>query len=124
MASNPELVNLSEDDKRKLMRAQQEKKWSVEILGYDIPIWIIVVVIVIIVFVLHKQGYLSSVEQKAVEFSEGTRRMLDKVTKRKTTSTTSPFMSATSPAGAAAAAVTGAASEQVKAQLRQLFNSY
>jgi hypothetical protein len=123
MASNPELVNLSEDDKKKLMRAQQEKKWSVEVLGYDIPIWIIVVVVVIIVFVLHKQGYLSGVEQKAVEFSEGTRRLLDKVTKRKTTSTTSPLMSVTSPTGAAAA-VTGAAQEQVKAQLRQLFNSY
>ena len=124
MASNPELVNLTEDDKKKLMREHQEKKWSVEILGMDVPIWIIVVVIVIIVFVLHKQGYLATVENKAVEFSEGTRRLLDNVTKRKTTSSTSPMMSATSPLGAAAAAVTGASKDQVKAQLRQLFNSY
>ncbi len=124
MASNQELVNLSEDDKRKLMQAQQEKKWSVELFGMDVPIWIIVVVVVIIVYVLHKQGYLSGVEKKAIEFSEGTRRMLDRVTKRKTTSSTSPLMSATSPVGAAAATVGKAASEQVKAQLRQLFNSY
>jgi hypothetical protein len=122
MESNPELVNLNEDDKKKLIENKQHKKWSVKMLGVDVPIWIILVVIVVVVYVLHKTGHLNTIEKKAVEFSEGTRRMLDKVTKRKTTSTTSPLMSAT-PTGAVSK-VTGPATESVKAQLRHLFNTF
>ena len=123
MASNPELVNLSEDDKKKLMQARQQKKWSVNMFGMDVPIWIIVVVVVVVVYILHKNGYLDTIEKKAVEFSEGTRRRLDTVIKRKTTSTTSPLMTPLTPMGAASK-VGGPASEAVKAQLRQLFNTF
>lgn len=123
MASNPELVNLSEDDKKKLMQARQQKKWSVNMFGMDVPIWIIVVVVVVVVYVLHKNGYLNTIEKKAVEFSEGTRRMLDRVTKRKTTSTTSPLVMSATPMGASSK-VAGPASEAVKEQLRQLFNTF
>lgn len=123
MASNPELVNLSEDDKKKFMQANQQKKWSVNMFGTDVPIWIIVIVIVIVVYVLHKNGYLDTIEKKAVEFSEGTRRMLDKVTKRQTTSTTSPLAMSSAHVGATSKVV-GPASEAVKKQLRHLFNTF
>ena len=53
MASNAELVNLSEEDKRKLMEARQQKKWSVNILGADIPLWLVVVVIIVVIYLLH-----------------------------------------------------------------------
>jgi hypothetical protein len=121
MASNPELVELSEDDKQRLMQARQQKKWSVYMFGMDVPIWILVVVIVVVVYVLHKNGYLDTIEKKAVEFSEGTRRMLDRVTRRNQTSTTSPLLS--TPV-AAANRVSGTAAEAVRQQLRQLFNTF
>jgi hypothetical protein len=123
MESNPELVKLSDEDKKKLMQAKQEKKWSITMFGMEVPIWILVVVVVVVVYILHKNGYLSTIEKKAVEFSEGTRRMLDKVTKKVTTSTTSPMMSENMATGASSK-VTAAATEAVKTQLRHLFNNF
>lgn len=120
MASNPELVHLNEDDKKKLLQEKQQNKWSVQMFGKNVPIWVIVVVVIALVFVLHKTGYLNTIEKKAVEFSDGTRRMLDKVSRVRTTSPTSPVD--TSPVGPAARV--GPASEAVKQQLRQLFNRY
>ena len=122
MASNLELVNLNEDDNKKLAETKQQKKWSVNMLGMDVPIWIILAVVIVVVYVLHKTGHLNTVEKRAVEFSEGTRRMLDKVTKRKTTSTTSPLMSPN--ARGAVSKVAGPVAESVKAQLRHLFNTF
>lgn len=131
MASNAELVNLSDEDKKKMMRNQQEKKWSLEIFGFDIPMWVLVLVILAGIYLLHTYGYLTGVEHKVVEFSEGTRKMLDKVTAKGTstfarlTSPTSPMatVSVPSPVGAAAS-VAGPASEEVKAQLRALFRGF
>ncbi len=132
MASNAELVNLSDEDKKKMMREQQQKKWSLEILGFDIPMWVLVLVILAGIYLLHTYGYLTSVETKVVEFSEGTRKMLDKVTTKgastfnRLTSPTSPMgsVSAPSPVGAAASVAAGPASEEVKAQLRALFRGF
>jgi hypothetical protein len=132
MASNAELVNLSDEDKKKMMREQQQKKWSLEILGFDIPMWVLVLVILAGIYLLHTYGYLTSVETKVVEFSEGTRKMLDKVTTKgastfnRLTSPTSPMgsVSAPSPVGTAASVAAGPASEEVKAQLRALFRGF
>jgi hypothetical protein len=49
--------------------------------------------------------------------------MLDKVTKRKTTSTTSPLMSSANATGPASK-VAGPVADAVKAQLRHLFNTF
>jgi hypothetical protein len=131
MASNAELVNLSDEDKKKMMREQPQKKWSLEILGFDIPMWVLVLVILAGIYLLHTYGYLTSVESKVVEFSEGTRKMLDKVTTKGTatfarlTSSTSPMASVSIPsAGTAASVAAGPASEEVKAQLRALFRGF
>jgi hypothetical protein len=131
MASNAELVNLSDEDKKKMMREQPTKKWSLEILGFDIPMWVFVLVILAGIYLLHTYGYLTSVESKVVEFSEGTRKMLDKVTTKgtstfaKLTSPTSPMPSVSVPsAGTAASVTSGQASEEVKAQLRALFRGF
>lgn len=116
MASNPELVNLNEDDKKHLI-PREHKKWSVQVFGMDIPIWVIVVVIVIIVYVLHKTGYLVTIENKAVEFSEGTRRMLDRASKRTlSASPVSPMATALN--------VNNPSANAVRQQLKQLFNSF
>ena len=123
MASNAELVNLSEEDKRKLMEARQQKKWSVNILGADVPLWLVVLVIIVVIYLLHSYGYLTTVEKKMVEFSEGTRNVIDRVTKRKATSSTSPLLSPVSPVGASAN-VRGPSAEAVKAQLRHMFGSF
>jgi len=131
MASNAELVNLSDEDKKKMMREQPQKKWSLEILGFDIPMWVLVLVILAGIYLLHTYGYLTSVESKVVEFSEGTRKMLDKVTTKGTatfarlTSPTSPMASVSVPSvGTAASVAAGPASEEVKAQLRALFRGF
>jgi hypothetical protein len=123
MASNAELVNLSEEDKRKLMEARQQKKWSVNILGMDVPLWLVVLVIIVILYLLHTYGYLTTVENKMVEFSEGTRNVIDRVTRRKATSSTSPLLSPASPIGASAK-INGPAAEAVKTQLRHMFGSF
>jgi hypothetical protein len=129
MASNAELVNLSDEDKKKMMGEQSHKKWSLEILGFDIPMWVLVLVILAGIYLLHTYGYLTSVESKVVEFSEGTRKMLDKVTTKgsatfaRLTSPTSS-MASMSPVGTAATVTSGPASEEVKAQLRALFRGF
>jgi hypothetical protein len=132
MASNAELVNLSDEDKKNLMREHQQKKWSLEILGFDVPMWILVLVILAGIYLLHTYGYLTGVETKVVEFSEGTRRMLDNVKTKSTatfarlTSPTSPMESVSVPTavGTAASVAAGPASEEVKAQLRALFRGF
>jgi hypothetical protein len=134
MASNPELVNEKNDkdsfekkyEEAKNFFTKPQKKWSFHILGIDIPYWVIIVIIVIILVILHKQGKLVGIEKKIVELPSSARRLLDKgFSSGKTTSTTSPLMSMTSPGMGASASVVGSvASEQVKQQLRNLFNGF
>ena len=134
MASNPELVNEQNDkdlfekkyEEAKNFFTKPEKKWSLNVFGVSIPYWVIIVVIIIILVVLHKQGKLTGIESRIVELPSSARRLLDKgFSSAKTTSTTSPVMSMTSPGmGASASVVGSAASEQVKQQLRNLFNGF
>ena len=134
MASNPELVNEKNDKdlfERKYEEAKNfftkpEKKWSLHIFGVDIPYWLIIVVVIIILVVLHKQGKLAGIERRIVELPSSARRLIDKgFSSAKTTSTTSPLLSMTSPGmGASASVVRTAASEQVKQQLRNLFRGF
>jgi len=134
MASNPELVNeknYKNEFERNYEEAKRfftkpEKKWSLHIFGMDIPYWVIIVVVIIILVVLHKQGKLAGIESKIVELPSSARRLLDKgFGSAKTTSTTSPLMSMTSPAVGASASVVGSAtSAQIKQQLRNLFRGF
>jgi hypothetical protein len=134
MASNPELVK-PQDDKDEFERKYEEakrfftkpeKKWSLHIFGMDIPYWLIIVVIIIILVVLHKKGKLAGIQQRIVELPSSARRLLDKgFGSTKTTSSTSPLLTMTSPAVGASASVVGSvASEQVKQQLRNLFRGF
>ena len=134
MASKPELVNEQTDkdlfekkyEEAKKFFTKPEKKWSFHVFGMDIPYWVIIVIIIIILVILHKQGKLAGIEQRIVELPSSARRLLDKgFGSAKTTSTTSPLMSMTSPGMGASASVVGtAASEQVKQQLRNLFRGF
>jgi hypothetical protein len=137
MASNAELVNLTEEDKKKMMaqRRMQENKWSVNVFGVDVPYWAIALVIILILYVLHRKGMLTGVEKKMVELSDGARRRIDTLLKSKgksgvfTTSTTSPMVptlnSPPSMGTTSVASVTsGPATEEVKKQLRNLFNTF
>ena len=134
MASNPELVTHQDDkdlfekkyEDTKRFFTKPEKKWSLHIFGMDIPYWVIIVVIIIILVILHKKGKLAGIEQRIVELPSSARRLLDKgFGSAKTTSTTSPLLTISSPAlGASASVVGSAASEQVKQQLRNLFRGF
>jgi cytoskeletal protein RodZ len=137
MASNAELVNLTEEDKKKMMaqRRMHENKWSINVVGVEIPYWAIALVIILILYVLHRKGMLTGVEKKIVELSDGARRRIDTLLQSRgkanvfTTSTTSsmiptlntpPSMGTTS----VASVTSGPATEEVKKQLRNLFNSF
>lgn len=134
MASQQEVVNEQNDKdlfERKYEEAKRfftkpEKKWSLNVFGMSIPYWVIIVVIIIILVILHKQGKLAGIESRIVELPSSARRLLDRgFGSAKTTSTTSPLLSMTSPAVGASASVVGSvASEQVKQQLRNLFNGF
>lgn len=137
MASNAELVNLTEEDKKKMMaqRKMQGNKWSVSVAGIEIPYWAIALVIILIIYVLHRKGKLTGIEKKMVELSDGARRRIDTLIRSKgksgvfTTSTTSPMVPTlnTPPSmgtTSVASVTSGPATEEVKRQLRNLFNTF
>lgn len=137
MASNAELVNLTEEDKKKMMaqRRMQENKWSINVFGIEVPYWAIALVIILILYVLHRKGMLTGVENKMVELSEGARRRIDNLVRTRgksgvfTTSSTSPMVPTmnTPPSmgtTSVASVTSGPATEEVKKQLRNLFNSF
>jgi hypothetical protein len=138
MASNAELVNLTEEDKKKMMaqRRMQENNWSVNVFGVDVPYWAIALVIILILYVLHRKGMLTDVEKRMVELSDGARRRIDNLLKSRgksgvfTTSTTSPMVpTLNSPPSMGTTSIStvvtsGPATEEVKKQLRNLFNTF
>jgi cytoskeletal protein RodZ len=103
--TNP--VEDEEDEK------QQQKKWSVSVMGRDIPYWLIVVVVVLVVAGVW--WYMKNRKGKTDQYGlpTETRRSLDMASRTPAPSMGATDSSATSPSSAA-----------VRQELRNLFEQF
>jgi len=107
MSQNMSNIQLDDDKKNK-------PQWSAQIVGYNVPYWLIVVVLLIILYVLYMRGSLTGLQKQFLELTENTKRMLD----RGTTSIVKP----TGIAGVTTSATSPMNSEEIKQQLTYLFD--
>lgn len=106
---------------------EETTKWSVEILGYNVPYWFILIVVVIVIYGIYK--YLKN--RKSTQPVQLVPGVLETPVATPRPSALSMLGTTSSIArtdlglpGATSASVSSADSAQVRATLRDLFNSF
>lgn len=112
-------VMVSEDDRKKMMAVEEVKpapKWSVKVMRYNIPYWLILVVVVAVVVVIFKMN-VGGVCDKVRLCSESRARM-SAVSKVPVVAATGASVLNTN------TGTSSARSEEVRKELRRLFEQF